>query len=307
MPESIDEHQRQRALDAYRVLDSLPETAYDDIVRLAAEICDTPIALVSLIDRDRQWLKAKLGMDLEQTSRNVAFCDHAIRTPSQLMEVGDATGDARFRDNPFVAGEDGIRFYAGMPLVTPEGAAIGTVCVLDRAPRQLAAGQQAALASLARLTMTLLENRQREQEHQRDAVLASVAPVPVAGPGEGACTVLVLELQDYAGAVARKGERAVERELQQLEERLEASLDARAGDRITRVTGSVELIVVLHGDDTAPALARLAAEVAGFERGTGLRVLSGHAAAVPGERLADTFLRADEALSAAKDRVREVD
>ena len=302
MSETISEHQRQRALDTYRVLDSLPEAAYDDIVKLAAQICDTPIALVSLIDRDRQWLKARLGMETTETTRRIAFCDHAIRTPGDLMEIGDASQDARFSDNPFVTDESHIRFYAGMPLVTPDGAAIGTVCVLDHEPRELTEGQRSALASLARLTMTLLENRHRDHDHARGEVLSAAEPSTAQAVGR---TVVLLELQDFAGAVARKGERSVERALQQLEERIDAALDAAAGDRVSRVTGCVELIVVLHGDDPSPSLASLDAVVAGFQRDTSLGVLLGHATAESAEeRLDDVFLRADAALSAEKDGAR---
>lgn len=306
MTDTLDESQRQRALDAYRVLDSLPEAAYDDIVTLAAEICDTPIALVSLIDRDRQWLKARFGMDTTETSRRVAFCDHAIRSPDHLMQVPDATQDPRFSDNPYVTDESHIRFYAGMPLVTPDGAAIGTVCVIDHEPRELTEGQKSALACLARLTMTLLENRHREHDQARSAVLAQAEVVPPEAAPHPGRTVALLELQGYAGAVARKGERSVERDLQRLEERIDASLDPRAGDRVSRVTGSAELILVLHGD-SAPALEALDAVVARFEQETSLHVLLAHASAEsPAERLDDVFLRADAALSAAKDAEREV-
>ena len=174
-----NEHARQRALDAYRAVDSLPEVAYDDIVRLASMLCDVPIALVSLIDRDRQWFKASCGLEMRETSRDIAFCDHAIRQPGQLMEVPDARNDQRFADNPLVTGSTAFQFYAGMPLVTPSGAAIGTVCVLDQKPRALNESQRQALASLARLTMNLLpcwqpqrrlrlpRHRQRRRKLQR--------------------------------------------------------------------------------------------------------------------------------------------
>src|ERR1700760_4656332 len=116
---STSETERQRELDSYRIVDSLPETAYDDIVRLASALCGTPMALVSLIDRDRQWFKSKIGFEPSETRRDEAFCNHAIRTPDRLMEVHDATTDARFANHPSVTGGANIRFYAGMPLVTP--------------------------------------------------------------------------------------------------------------------------------------------------------------------------------------------
>src|SRR5579871_2985132 len=145
----MDEAQRQRELDRYRVVDSLPDEAYDDIVCLAAAVCGTPTALISMIDRGRQWFKARNGFDRPETRRDEAFCDHAIRAPQQLFEVRDATADARFAANPLVTATNGVRFYAGMPLVTPAGAAIGTVCVLDRVPRALDDAQRASLSALA--------------------------------------------------------------------------------------------------------------------------------------------------------------
>jgi GGDEF domain-containing protein len=295
---------RQRALDTYRVVDSLPEAAYDDIVRLASLLCEAPIALISLIDRDRQWLKARTGFDLAQTPRDVAFCDHAIRAPDSLFEIADATRDARFEQNPLVTQAEGVRFYAGMPLVTPSGAAIGTVCVLDRQPRELSEGQRAGLASLARLTMNLLEARHRERELERAARFdAMPEPPPAAAPvaAEG-FTVAVFEVQDYAGAVERSGERAIERALSQFEHALEACLQSGRGDSISRSTGSPEAIVVLRGDHVDDSLRALEEAAAAFEARTNLQVLGASAAALePGESPDAVFLRADSGLSEAKD------
>lgn len=312
----LDEAARQRALDTYHVLDSLPEEAYDDVVRLAALLCDVPTALVSLIDRDRQWLKARHGFELRETPRGIAFCDHAIRDPEGVMEVRDASRDPRFAGNPLVTAQGGIRFYAGVPLVTPSGAAIGTVCVIDQKPRELAPRQREALASLARLTMNLLEQRHRERELQRELAfermkaaeaVATPAPVPEAGapavePADPTRLVGVLELQDHAGAVERLGDRAVERALRQLEELLGEALHAERGDVLSRSTGSPEMIVLLHGQQAPATFDGLAGPLAQFRASTGLHVLAGSAlAAEPQEPLPAVFLRADAALSAAKD------
>ena len=144
-----DEEQRLRALRETKLLDSLPEPAWDDLARLASAICGTPVALVSLIDADRQWFKARVGLALQETSREVAFCAHAI-LQHDVFEVNDAGADGRFADNPLVTGELNIRFYAGAPILTDQGDALGTVCAIDRTPRQLSAEQRAALLSLAR-------------------------------------------------------------------------------------------------------------------------------------------------------------
>ena len=155
---SASEQDRLAALRRYRILDTEPEQRFDDLALLASEICGTPMALISLVDRDRQWFKARIGIDLPQTSRDVAFCAHAI-THAGLFVVPDTLQDARFSDNPMVRAKPGIRFYAGAPLVTGEGHALGTICVLDREPRVLTASQQAALEALKRQVMAQLELR----------------------------------------------------------------------------------------------------------------------------------------------------
>lgn len=150
-----------RALRAYRVLDTSPEAAYDALVRLAASICATPIALVTLIDETRQWFKANVGMGgFTETPREWAFCDHAIRG-RDVFEIADARADERFAANPLVLGEPLIRFYAGAPLVTPDGDAIGTICVIDHEPRTLSDQQRIQLNLLAQLVIEELERRKR--------------------------------------------------------------------------------------------------------------------------------------------------
>ena len=156
-----NEAERVRALKAYEILDTLPEQEYQDIVYLASLICEAPIAVVSLVDEDRQWFKARLGVDAEQTDRDIAFCAHAVLTPESLMIVPDARQDPRFADNPLVTGALQIGFYAGAPLVTGDGLALGTLCVIDHKPRVLTESQQLALAALSRQVMTQLERRQQ--------------------------------------------------------------------------------------------------------------------------------------------------
>jgi len=153
-----DEAERLQTLRRYEILDTLPEQAFDDLTLLAARICDTPIALVSLIDQDRQWFKSRVGLDTTETPRDLAFCAHAI-LQTDIFIVPDALEDARFRDNPLVVFDPLIRFYVGAPLITADGHVLGTLCAIDRRPRQLEPGHAEALRALSRQVVSQLELR----------------------------------------------------------------------------------------------------------------------------------------------------
>ena len=161
MPAAIPENdeQRVRALHDLDILDTLPEQVYDELALLAARICGTPIALVSLVDAERQWFKAKVGLEASQTHRDLAFCGHAILEPDAVFSVHDAQADHRFATSELVTGAPGIRAYAGAPIVMESGDVLGTVCVIDTAPRTLTAEQTAALQALARQAAGQLELR----------------------------------------------------------------------------------------------------------------------------------------------------
>src|SRR5438874_4572677 len=162
-PVPAHEKKRLKVLWQYEVLDTVPEEVFDDLTELAARICEAPIALITLVDEDRQWFKSKVGISLNETSRDISFCGHAI-TQSELFIVPDATKDQRFAQNPLVTSDPKIRFYAGAPLVTPDGYALGTLCVIDKVPRELRPDQRSALRVLARHVMTQLELRRRSHE-----------------------------------------------------------------------------------------------------------------------------------------------
>ena len=156
-----NEQARLDALRSYDVMDSGAEDQFDDVVRLASLICEAPIALITLIDEDRQWFKARVGLAAPETLREHAFCAHAILGEETLV-VPDATEDRRFSDNPLVLGDPNIRFYAGAPLLVPGGHGLGTLCVIDPSPRMnrpLTANQVEALEALSRQTVRLLEYR----------------------------------------------------------------------------------------------------------------------------------------------------
>ena len=154
-----NESARLKSLHSYAILDSFPEQSYDEITRIASFISGTPIALISLIDEERQWFKSHFGIEAQSTPREMAFCAHAILHPEQILEVPDATLDPRFADNALVTGEPHIRYYCGAPLVTEENLALGTLCVIDRVPRSLDPERRELLRGLSHQVMAQLELR----------------------------------------------------------------------------------------------------------------------------------------------------
>ena len=158
-----NEEERLRTLRSYKILDTKPEDRFDELTELAAIICGVPISLMSLIDADRQWFKSKVGLEIQETPRAQAFCTHAIMQPGMFV-VPDASKDERFAQNPLVTGETHIRFYAGAPLVSSDGHVLGTMCVIDREPRELTEQQLRALQILSRQVVYHMEMRSNIEE-----------------------------------------------------------------------------------------------------------------------------------------------
>lgn len=164
-PVPANEKQRQTALEEYTILDTLPEEDLDAITLLASEICQSPIALITLIDKDRQWFKSQIGIGGTGTTRETSFCQYTI-LGKEVYEVPDSLKDELFVNNPFVTGDPNVRFYAGAPLLSPQGFALGSLCVIDRVPKKLTEKQKEALASLSRLVMNQFELRKRKNENE---------------------------------------------------------------------------------------------------------------------------------------------
>ncbi len=175
-PFASDEAARQRALEELQLLDTPAEQEFDDITLLASFICDAPIALISLVDKNRQWFKSRVGLEIAETPRDISLCSHAI-LGDDVFEVPDAAADERFADNPVVTSDPHLRFYAGVPLKTSDNHNVGTLCVIDRKPRHLSEPQRAALRALGRQIMRLVELRKstRMQAELRRKLASEIA------------------------------------------------------------------------------------------------------------------------------------
>ncbi|MBJ7882952.1 sensor histidine kinase [Gelidibacter salicanalis] len=204
-----NESHRLDALNSYQILDTLPEKEYDEITALASMICNTPMSLISLIDKDRQWFKSHHGLDTNETPREFAFCAHAINQKDKTLIVNDARIDERFRDNPLVTGDPNLVFYAGIPLINPEGLPLGTLCVLDVKPKQLTPEQEHALEMLANQLMKLLElrkttiilhqsNRKLNAKNRTLEKFVSVAAHDIKSPMNNVLALSDMLLEDYS-------------------------------------------------------------------------------------------------------------
>ncbi len=207
-----NEKARLVALQSYAILDTLPEKEYDDITFLASLICDTPMALISLIDKDRQWFKSNHGLEERETPREFAFCSHAIVDKNNTLVVSDAREDERFHDNPLVTSDPSLVFYAGVPLNTPDGHPIGTLCVLDTKPKELTPDQEKALEVLSNQVLKLLELRKTAVVlHRNNQILrdknktldkfVSVAAHDIKSPINNILSLSEMLLEDYSSSI----------------------------------------------------------------------------------------------------------
>lgn len=218
---AVEEAKRQAALDELNILDTPAESEYDDITRLAAEICQTPISLISLIDNSRQWFKSKHGLDASETPREHAFCAHAIKTPREVFVVPDSREDIRFAKNPLVTGAPNVVFYAGVPLVSEHGNAYGTLCIIDNKPKKLTDNQIELLKALANQVVKLFELRKAnaklilsQQELQRkNAELEKFAYTvshDIKTPVSNLHTIAGIMKEDYSAQLDEEGQRFID-------------------------------------------------------------------------------------------------
>lgn len=170
----MNEQERLEDLFDYKILDTPPEKELEELAEIASAICDTPISLISLVDEKRQWFKVNIGLDISETPRKDAFCQHALNTPKEVLVVDDPLNDERFKDNPFVLGDPHIRFYAGAPLETPKGNVLGTLCVIDNKPHDISEKQKNALQLLAKRVMYYLNTRKLLIQQSENIELSSL-------------------------------------------------------------------------------------------------------------------------------------
>lgn len=254
-----NEAQRLKAVLSYQVLDTPPEMDFDALTRVASHTFGTPAAVVGLMDTDRLWFKSRLGLEVPQLDRQIAFCAHAVMRPGELLVVNDLLQDSRFMDNPLVANAPHIRFYAGAPLVDPNGFALGTIAVVDTRPRSLDRDQQSVLKDLSALVMTALENRRRSLILQKLAMtdfltgLSNRAEFDMALQTEIAhakrtgktFTLLCADLDGFKEVNDRFGHAAGDEVLCEVARRLQEQ--ARVEDMLARLGGDEFAVILRDG------------------------------------------------------------
>ena len=216
-----NEKERLQLLESYSILDTLPETDFDNLTAIASQICNIPISLITLLDTDRQWFKSHHGLDMSETPREHAFCAHAIHDADNMFIIQDTRKDERFYDNPLVTGDPNIIFYAGVPLTNSAGLPLGTLCVIDHKPNTLNETQLKALQSLADQVMNLLELRRNkryleqailelEQNNQELERFAYVAAHDLKSPLNNISSLSLLLKEDYGSKIDEEGQSLIE-------------------------------------------------------------------------------------------------
>lgn len=333
---------RLDALHRSRILDTQTDEAFEDLIRIAAAICQVPMAMVSLIDAERQWLKARIGIAARETGRDDSFCAHTILEPDVTMVVEDALQDPRFRSNPFVTGETAVRFYAGAPLLDTDGFALGGFCVMDREPRKLQPAQLEALEALSRQASRLIEahrvavelryhlderewyeeqlRRHQEELERQNADLTeltrtdpltglynrrafAVAMEEVAASGQRYC-VAVCDIDNFKAINDVHGHVEGDRVLQAVAGALGGQLAARG--RVARMGGE-EFVLLFPGMEAREAALQcesLRIAIARIPDSQPVTVSIGVAGGGPGDRPEEVLARADAAMYEAKRRGR---
>ena len=319
-PTPAREAARLAELREMAVLDTPREQNFDDLTLVAAQLCKTPVALISLVDEDRQWFKSRIGLEQEATSRDVSFCAHAIVEPSGVLVVPDAYRDARFEGNPLVLADPAIRFYAGAPLVTTAGNALGTLCVIDYEPRKLSSTQINSLQALSRLAVSQLETRREAMTdrltglgNRRAVEQQATSELSRAGRTGASLSVAILDVDRFKDVNDRFGHASGDSVLKAVSERAGSVL--RGYDSLGR-WGGEEFVVLLPDTDLEGAqivVERVRTAVAstpislGGDLATSVSLSAGliSVSGVPGLSFDTLLAEADGLLLRAKDQGRD--
>lgn len=241
------EEERLRLLESYSILDTVPEIDYDNLTAIAAEICGTPIALISFADKDRQWFKSRYGINASETPRDYSFCAHAITDPYDVFIIEDSTKDIRFFDNPVVTGSPHVVFYAGVALTNEKGLSVGTICVIDNKPRKLNENQIRSLKALSYQIMILLELRlQRivfektikklEKKNQELEIFAHIAAHDLKSPLANVSGLAAFFMENYGSAIDSEGNEIInliKNSADKLRQMIDGLLEYSKTDQIT--------------------------------------------------------------------------
>jgi diguanylate cyclase (GGDEF)-like protein len=316
---------RLQALRSYEILDTDPELEFDALTRVAAHAFSAPIAVVAMMDADRLWFKSKLGLDIPQLDRKIAFCAHAIMRPREAMVIPDLRSDDRFAENPLVAQPPHLRFYAGAPIVDPTGLPLGTIAVIDAQPRSFSDTQRDALMDLSTLVVTALQARRRALDLQRLAMTdyltgignrvrfekALVAELSHAMRAESPLSVVCMDLDEFKSVNDTFGHAAGDEVLCEVSRRLSALV--RQGDVLARLGGDEFAIVMRDADHASAAtlverIAKTVRQPIALSMGqtVGIGISVGLATHTDGVSSAAALLaRADRALYEAKRQSRD--
>tara|TARA_B110000211_G_C14080885_1_gene554448 strand:- start:385 stop:1509 length:1125 start_codon:yes stop_codon:yes gene_type:complete len=256
------EKKRLEALHSYNVLDSFAEKDFDDITNIAADLCNAPICLISLVDEKRQWFKSNHGIGIRETSRDISFCGRAIEIADKPFEVKNSSLDIRFKDSPLVIGEPFITYYFGIPLISPEGYALGTLCVIDHKERTLSERQKFALQALAKQVVNLLELRRNNAKINK--LLANIFPVSklkeiseegtISAKPYDKCTVVFTDFKGFTDFSAKRSAKEVVKELHYLYSNFDSIFYFNKVEKIKTIGDAYMACAGIDTDSKNPAL-----------------------------------------------------
>ncbi len=256
------EKKRLEALHSYNVLDSFAEKDFDDITNVAADLCQAPICLISLVDKNRQWFKSNHGIGIRETSRDVSFCGKAIEVPNEPFEVKNSSIDIRFKGNPLVVGDPFVTYYFGIPLVNPDGYPLGTLCIIDHKERSLNKRQKFALKALAKQVVNLLELRRKNAKINR--LLANMFPISkleeisnegtISAKPYDKCTVVFTDFKGFTNFSSERTAKEVVNELHYLYSNFDSIFYFNKVEKIKTIGDGYMACAGIDTDSENPAL-----------------------------------------------------